>query len=127
MLLPALSKTNAKATGISCINNLKQLTIAAQLYAVDYPDAIPPNRGATLDSWVRGGGAAYDVDTLPGAANLVNIREALLYRYNQSVEIYLCPGDKDVVAGANGPRVRNYSMNGISPKWIEAPAFRLWL
>ena len=43
MLLPALSKAKNKATSISCINNLKQLSLAAQVYAGDYDDKWPSN------------------------------------------------------------------------------------
>lgn len=113
MLLPALSRAKNKAVGISCINNLKQLTLAAQLYAVDNQDAIPNNSGGTVNAWVPGGTAAYDVRTLPGATNLDNIRTALLFPYNKSVQIYRCPGDRDNVAGAGGPRARTYSLNGM--------------
>jgi prepilin-type N-terminal cleavage/methylation domain-containing protein/prepilin-type processing-associated H-X9-DG protein len=113
LLLPALARAKAKATGISCINNLKQLTLAAQLYAGDNLDAIPPNRGGTVNSWVPGGTATYDVNTLPGATNADNLRAALLFPYNNSVEIYRCPGDRDTVMGTSLPRVRNYSLNGM--------------
>jgi len=113
MLLPALSRAKAKATGINCINNLRQLTLAAQLYGGDFQDGIPPNRGGTLDSWVPGGTAAYNVDAPPGATNGANIRAALLFPYNKSEPIYRCPGDKDLVDGANDSRVRNYSLNGM--------------
>ncbi|HZI31323.1 MAG TPA: prepilin-type N-terminal cleavage/methylation domain-containing protein, partial [Candidatus Binatia bacterium] len=113
MLLPALSRAKERATGISCINNLKQLTLGAQVYAGDFEDAIPPNRGGTLSSWVPGGTAAYDVNTLPGATNVANIRAALLYPYNPSDKIYRCPGDRDLVEGVNMPRVRDYSLNGM--------------
>jgi prepilin-type N-terminal cleavage/methylation domain-containing protein/prepilin-type processing-associated H-X9-DG protein len=113
MLLPALSKAKERATGISCINNLKELTIAAQLYAGDFGDAIPPNRGGTLSSWVPGGTADYDVTALPGATNEANIRAALLFPYNKSVKIYQCPGDRTLVQGADRSRVRDYSLNGM--------------
>src|SRR5260221_36256 len=55
---------------------------------------------------------AYDIVALPGATNVANIRGALLYPYNTSVDIYRCTGDRDLVAGADLPRVRNYSLNG---------------
>jgi prepilin-type N-terminal cleavage/methylation domain-containing protein/prepilin-type processing-associated H-X9-DG protein len=113
LLLPALSRAKERAAGINCINNLKQLTLASHIYASDFRDAIPPNRGGTLDSWVPGGTADFNVDTLPGATNVNNIRAALLYPYNKSDSIYRCPGDKDVVTGASQPRVRNYSLNGM--------------
>jgi prepilin-type N-terminal cleavage/methylation domain-containing protein/prepilin-type processing-associated H-X9-DG protein len=113
MLLPALSRAKAKATGISCISNLKQLTLAAHLYAGDFQDAITPNRGGTVDSWVPGGTVAFNVDALPGATNAANIRVALLYPYNSSVDIYRCPGDRDLIPGASTPRVRTYSLNGM--------------
>jgi prepilin-type N-terminal cleavage/methylation domain-containing protein len=43
MLLPALASAKKKAAGIGCINNLKELTLAAHVYAGDFQDAIVPN------------------------------------------------------------------------------------
>jgi prepilin-type N-terminal cleavage/methylation domain-containing protein/prepilin-type processing-associated H-X9-DG protein len=113
LLLPALARAKQKALGIACISNLKQLTLAANTYASDYQDAIPSNSGPTLNSWVPGGTAAYNVLDLPGATNAANIIGALLYPYNKSVSIYRCPGDKDYVPGASQTRIRNYSLNGM--------------
>jgi len=41
MLLPALSKAKARALTTSCYNNLRQLGLAAHMYAGDYNDNIP--------------------------------------------------------------------------------------
>ncbi|HYV28813.1 MAG TPA: prepilin-type N-terminal cleavage/methylation domain-containing protein, partial [Candidatus Eisenbacteria bacterium] len=35
MLLPALARAKTKAQGVSCLNNIKQLTLAASMYASD--------------------------------------------------------------------------------------------
>jgi prepilin-type N-terminal cleavage/methylation domain-containing protein/prepilin-type processing-associated H-X9-DG protein len=113
MLLPALAKAKKRALGISCINNLKQLTLAAVTYSTDHADAIVPNGGATFGSWVPGGAAAYDVSQLPGATNVTLIEQAALFPYNKSVGIYRCPADQDILPGAGRPRVRNYSLNGM--------------
>jgi prepilin-type N-terminal cleavage/methylation domain-containing protein/prepilin-type processing-associated H-X9-DG protein len=113
MLLPALSKAKQRAQGIGCINNLKELTLAAQVYAVDFHDAIVPNTGGSLNAWVQGGTVALNVTALPGATNVAVIRASLLYPYNQSVGIYVCPGDKVLLAPANQPRDRDYSLNGM--------------
>ncbi len=43
MLLPALSKAKEKATAIVCLNNLKQWGLAAQIYATDNGDYLPPD------------------------------------------------------------------------------------
>jgi prepilin-type N-terminal cleavage/methylation domain-containing protein/prepilin-type processing-associated H-X9-DG protein len=108
LLLPALSKAKEKATGISCINNLKQLTLAAHLYAGDYQDAIPPNSVNSPLAWVSG-----DVSALPGATNAADIRAAVLFPYNKSEPIYRCPADKIGFNNTSGLRVRSYSMNGM--------------
>ena len=42
MLLPALGKAKAKATGSACLNNQKQLLLAWLLYADDNDDKILP-------------------------------------------------------------------------------------
>ena len=41
MLLPALAKAKAKATGIACMNNSKQLMVAWQMYVNDNRDLLP--------------------------------------------------------------------------------------
>ncbi len=43
MLLPALGKAREKARAVSCINNLKQVNIAKNLYEHDYDDWYPIN------------------------------------------------------------------------------------
>jgi len=110
MLLPALARAKAKATGISCINNLKQLTLSAHTYASDYQDAIPPNALGTVNSWVT---STSGVQQMPDYADLTLIRKCVLFPYNKSEGIYRDPGDKDVIAGQSAPRVRNYSLNGM--------------
>src|SRR5215470_3293171 len=40
MLLPALSKAKAKAQGIQCMNNFRQLTLAWKMYNDDNKDTL---------------------------------------------------------------------------------------
>lgn len=106
MLLPALSKSKGKALGVSCINNLKQLTLAATVYGNDNRDAIIPNYANNIQAWVGG-----DVQSLPGATNLDDIRKAVLFPLNRSEKIYSCPADKLPVHGSSLQRVRSFSLS----------------
>ncbi len=108
LLLPALSKAKAKATGISCLNNLKQLTLAAHCYAGDFHDALPPNLVNNNSAWVGG-----DVSVSPDWTNDYFIRVSALFPYNSSVDIYRCPADKFPIKGAGAQRVRSFSLNGM--------------
>jgi prepilin-type N-terminal cleavage/methylation domain-containing protein/prepilin-type processing-associated H-X9-DG protein len=110
MLLPALARAKAKATGISCINNLKQLTLSAHTYTSDNQDALPPNALGTVNSWVT---STTGVNQMPDYADLTLIRKCVLFPYNKSEGIYRDPGDRDLIPGQPAPRVRNYSMNGM--------------
>lgn len=115
MLLPALSKAKVKALGISDINNLKQLTLAAHVYASDNNDFIVPN--GQIDPalpnknycWVKGW---IDGSNTQDLTNTANIQNCLLYPYNKSAAIYSCPSDKVNIQGTfSGLRIRSYSLN----------------
>jgi prepilin-type N-terminal cleavage/methylation domain-containing protein/prepilin-type processing-associated H-X9-DG protein len=108
MLLPALSRAKAKASGISCLNNLKQLGLGIHMYAADHNDAIIPNRVLSIDSWVGG-----DVSKSPDWTNQYLLRASLLFKYNSSVSIYQCPSDKAAVGGTSMQRARSYSLSGM--------------
>ena len=43
MLLPALAKAKAKATGISCMNNLRQMSFSWTMYTDDNDGQLVPN------------------------------------------------------------------------------------
>ena len=59
LLLPALSRAKLKAQGISCMSNVKQLTLAWAMYPDDNNDRLPPNQnggdggGVNAPSWVN--------------------------------------------------------------------------
>jgi prepilin-type N-terminal cleavage/methylation domain-containing protein/prepilin-type processing-associated H-X9-DG protein len=111
LLLPALSKAKAKAQGIQCLSNLKQLQLGWHLYVDDNGDRLPPQYpgsgsfGFSLQpgSWVLG-----NVDDL--ASN--NIESGVLFTYSRSTGIYHCPADKSTKAGNKHElRNRSYSLN----------------
>ena len=92
MLLPALSKAKARAQGIRCLNNVKQLQLAWQLYADDNGNVIPPSAGGsptTNQSWCAGNFAVNPADK----TNMDLIKNSLLGQHAGSTGIYKCPGD----------------------------------
>ena len=107
LLLPALSKSKAKAQGIQCLSNLKQLGLAWTMYAHDNDDRFVPNRGnigndATRQTWANGWldfttspdntNTAYLVDPNSGARN-----SGLLGPYLKTPAVFKCPADNSVV------------------------------
>jgi prepilin-type N-terminal cleavage/methylation domain-containing protein/prepilin-type processing-associated H-X9-DG protein len=51
LLLPALAKAKARVRATACLNNLRQIGLASQMYANDNEDVLPRSQH-TLDSWV---------------------------------------------------------------------------
>jgi prepilin-type N-terminal cleavage/methylation domain-containing protein/prepilin-type processing-associated H-X9-DG protein len=114
MLLPSLNKAKAKAQGIGCLNNLKQLQICWTMYAHDNNDKLVPNGdGASYIGWI---GGQFIVNPQDGTnVNLLKPPSGLLWNYNQAKDIYKCPADQSVVKSGNivlGRRVRSISLNG---------------
>ena len=127
LLLPVLSKAEAKAQAVQCLNNLRQLQIAWYLYADDYNDKVAANnvgegagKGVEYPSWVAG---AMTYETTAGFnfvyadnTNVLNLVPGMfgsIGSYTKNPLIYKCPADKSwaFISGARHLRVRSYSMN----------------
>ena len=108
LLLPALATAKAKAKEISCMNNLRQLIAASQMYAADYGGILPQNdrldRIVGRNSWVLG-----SLKNNSEATNAMFIRQSKLFPYASQQDVFHCPSDASVVSGAR--RVRSYAMN----------------
>jgi prepilin-type N-terminal cleavage/methylation domain-containing protein/prepilin-type processing-associated H-X9-DG protein len=116
MLLPALGKAKAKAQGVMCMNNQKQLALGWTLYADSYNDNLVWNDlTATGSGWMRGsldynGNNPDNTNTL----NLTDPKFAKLAPFTSGTAgIYKCPADKStvIIRGAKFPRVRSLSMS----------------
>src|ERR1035441_832716 len=131
LLLPALAKAKAKAQGISCVNNLKQLQLGWYMYVGDNEDKLVINGGLNSEvatatnpdaqpggaksKWVQG---RMDIDTT--STNTALIQVGLLYGYINNLGVYKCPADKKM--SSLGPTVRSMSMNC----WMNPTASDDW-
>lgn len=116
MLLPSLSKAKAKANGILCMNNGRQLLLAWRLYVDDNQERLPQSYGS--DPWVKGN---LDFDPSNQSNWDVNkdLVKGLLWSYcGKTAKIFKCPADFSMVKvkGQKLPRVRSVAMNG----WIDS-------
>lgn len=109
--MPALSKAKAKATSTSCLSNGKQLGLAWFMYTGDNRDQLIYNHVGVIstNAWIPAGN---DVNSLPGATNVLAIMRGGLYPYNQAPGIYVCPADDWKYQNKPKKRVRSFSMNG---------------
>lgn len=121
MLLPALGKAKQKAVGIGCLNNLRQLGLAWQSYALDASDRLPENWSDSQNdptrNWVSG--AMGSSGTSDNTNTLFLQRSLLAPHLNKSIAVWRCPGDPSTSrhGGRLYPRVRSYSMNSFfNPK-----------
>lgn len=123
MLLPALGRAKAKAQGITCMNNTKQMTLAWKMYADDNQDRIPyafseETNPASSNTWVLGILDFNGANTSNWDPER-NIKKSILFRYmGNSLNIWKCPADAARVIPTSGPdrgkpvpRVRSMSMN----------------
>jgi prepilin-type N-terminal cleavage/methylation domain-containing protein len=119
LLLPAISRAKATAQRVVCLNNLKQLGLAIEMYAVDHSGVLPPNphyissrEGVSSERphyWTRSAMMG------PMATNSIYLTRPelnLLVPYHGPVHrLYKCPSDKEFVLLDQVPRIRSYAIN----------------
>lgn len=125
LLLPALAKAKAKAQGILCMNNNKQLLLAWYLYAGEFNDTccnnftIPGTMNAIsskkFDNWVNN---VMDWTLENSITNVDYVRNGVLARYTTAaLAIYKCPTDTFLSRAQRNAgwkaRLRSNSMNAL--------------
>src|SRR3954471_19896193 len=112
MLLPALSHAKEKAKQTKCLNNIRQLTICALMYAGENNGVFAenlPTAALSSNSWIQGDmsdSAGYG-QVSPGVPDSINpfcIQTGKFWPFNTSLEIYRCPSDPSQKNGL--PKVR---------------------
>lgn len=113
MLLPALSKAKEKAQGVYCMNNQKQLALAAIMYASDNNDKWLPNQPGKPVEWCAGNIQGTATPDATNWAKLVDPSQSVIATYCRTPAIFKCPADRSTVSF--GPvtydRVRSVSMS----------------
>ena len=125
LLLPALSSAKAKAQGIQCMNNFRQLTLAWKMYTSEdaqgrlpFASGHPADRSLDSYAWVTGE-MNFDPNNDSNWDLARDIMRSPLWPYcGNSAAIWRCPADNAVVTPARGPsagrpvrRLRSMSMN----------------
>jgi prepilin-type N-terminal cleavage/methylation domain-containing protein/prepilin-type processing-associated H-X9-DG protein len=114
LLLPALTRSKAKAESITCSANIKQLSLAWTLYSDDFNDWLVNNHGvpetlARRQTWANN---VQDWLASDDNTNLIYLTDSKLGPFaNRSTKIYKCPSDR--VPAPNGPHIRSMSMNSL--------------
>jgi prepilin-type N-terminal cleavage/methylation domain-containing protein len=119
LLLPALAMAKHKARTVECINNERQLSLAASLYAHDNNDLLVLNNHSSSGglpsgnpkTWVAG--IIYQNSDGTNRNLLVNPGYALFAPYISPTASYHCPEDHSTihVGGGEYPVIRSYVLN----------------
>jgi type II secretory pathway pseudopilin PulG len=122
-LLPGVARTKFPSARTKCLDNLRQLTQAAGMFALDNHDALPyPNWGNTSVGWLYKPSVAS-----PPRVSDSAYREGLLWQFTKTVDFYLCPLDftsKFYIQRQN--QFSTYVMNGaVCGYGTQTTGFRL--
>jgi prepilin-type N-terminal cleavage/methylation domain-containing protein/prepilin-type processing-associated H-X9-DG protein len=99
LLLPVLSRAKAKAQSTACLNNLKQLQVAAVIYAGDYRGFFPPNFEVYLTGYFQSVDGSWVLGNAKRDRDEDNIKKGVLWEYVGVVRTYHCPNDRSSVLG----------------------------
>jgi len=119
LLLPALAKAKEKAKAITCLNNMKQIQLATQMYLDD-------NNGVVIPLWVEKGVPDWETWNYDAATFVVNSANRIwwpdklrLDGYNPAQKIFDCPMLKEFATEAGGDSHSTNHTLGIGMNYPE--------
>jgi prepilin-type N-terminal cleavage/methylation domain-containing protein/prepilin-type processing-associated H-X9-DG protein len=144
MLLPALAHAKSQAQGTKCLSNMKQLILAAQMYAddsaglwmynqpegqgqedwvtveMDWGGTLGPNGGAECTNWQLL--VTYPSPQVPCSPSDPFAPASYFAPYIKDPFLYKCPSDPSTSEAPNfGPRVRSYSASqAVGTIWCDS-------
>ena len=120
MLLPALARAKEKGKSISCLNNVRQLSMASQMYLGDSQGTFPPR---------------YGVNPVTGVNITDRWPDKFFDYYGKNLQLLLCPDEitnnltitpgSDTNSADDAPR--SYFINGWNDVFASAPSDSLGL
>lgn len=125
IMLPPLRNAKEAARRVACASNLRQLTLAWTMYAVENNDRLcsPDTDCLTENSWV--------MDGVPEGSNVIGgtevaVETGALWSYTESVELYECKSAEGYPSFNRRPgRLRDYSISRTmgypSDSWYGKP------
>jgi prepilin-type N-terminal cleavage/methylation domain-containing protein len=131
MLLPALSAAKERAQRTYCLNNMKQLGLALNMYANDNNDFMPwPNWGGGAGvgpaGWLYLGDPNSPVNltsadmSMWSTGRVANLKTGVYWQYTPTPDIFMCPVDVQKYGGSatywtpRYQKLSSYVMNGAS-------------
>ena len=135
ILLPVFAKARENARRSSCLNNLKQITLATIAYVQDYDERMPPAAAGGpggLYGWMYY--TNYTTSTILGTP-FTDFNPALgvIYSYVKSTKVFICPSDATGQVNSYAVNAELYAPNlnaGLNPgnpiNVVVDPALTIW-
>jgi prepilin-type N-terminal cleavage/methylation domain-containing protein len=108
MLLPALAKSKARAQGIACLNNLKQVGLGLAMYTDSYRDRLPSPMifGAVAGNYDSAVSTVEKTDRYGGIAKLLNLN---------GDKSFWCPSDTN---SPSKPTIKETDFTSYRYRWV---------
>ena len=121
MLMPVLSQARNRASQVTDLNNLKQQTVALNVYATDHDDILPWPNWDNGDSDRPGWLYKADLTLVPPAE--FKVETGLFWSILHNPKLYLCPMDnpQSPAFGQRPQQISSYAINGAVVGYAPSP------